>query len=316
MCAVAALVVVATAGCNGGGSVTLPTSVSRTVTTSASGPALTLPTVSRSGAAPSGTPAETTSTAAETPAPSPSPSGSASEPATVTRPGVTQTATVTQTSTATVTQTSTATVTRTDTATVTRAPATSATPTASASTSTPAGEVAAAPVADEGTVWWPWLLLGLVALGLLAWLLLRRRRADEVLAAWDARLDAARQEASWVEDALTAQVLATPTTQEAQSVWGAARPRLLAIDENLHALVTDAPDEQRGAAATNLREQLGRLVEAVGADLAAGSSTDPDDFRTRRAAIDAARKELRQTLGPVGPPPPPPAAPGASAGTG
>jgi hypothetical protein len=90
---------------------------------------------------------------------------------------------------------------------------------------------------------------------------------------------------------------------------------LLAIDENLHALVTDAPDEQRAAAATNLREQLGHLVETVGADVAAGSSTDPDDFRTRRAAIDAARKELRQTLGPVGPPSPP-AAPGTSPGTG
>jgi hypothetical protein len=175
--------------------------------------------------------------------------------------------------------------------------------------------VAATPVADQGTVWWPWLLLALVALGLLAWLLLRRRRADEVLAAWDARLDAARQEASWVEDALTAQVLSTPTTQEAQGVWGAAQPRLLAIDENLHALVTEAPDEQRAAAATNLREQLGHLVETVGADVAAGSSTDPDDFRTRRAAIDAARKELRQTLGPVGPPSPP-AAPGTSPGTG
>ena len=293
--AVAALVVVATAGCTGGGSVTLPTSVSRTSPTSAAAPSLTLPTVTRSSESPSEGPAET-------PAASPSPtSGTASERPTVTRP--TQTATVTQTNTATVTQTNTATVTQTSTTTVTASP-TTATPSPSESTSPPAGEVAEAPISDQGTVWWPWLLLALVVLGLLAWLLLRRRRANQVLAAWDARLDAARTEASWVEDALTAQVLATPTTEEAQAIWSAAQPRLLAIDESLHALLTDAPDEQRAAAATNLREQLARLVEAVRADVAGGSGGSADDFRTRRAAIDAARHELRQTLGPVGPPPP------------
>ncbi|WP_076258610.1 hypothetical protein [Intrasporangium flavum] len=166
--------------------------------------------------------------------------------------------------------------------------------------------MASAPVADQGTVWWPWLLFALVVLGTLVGLLVRRRRTSEVLAAWDARLDAARQEASWVEDALTTQVLSTATPEEASSVWSAAQPRLLAIDEDLHALVTDAPDEQRAATATGLREQLGRLVAAVGADVAAGPGTDADGFRTRRAAIDAARRDLRGTLGPAGPPPPPP----------
>ncbi len=309
MSAVAALVVVATAGCTGGGSVTLPTAVSRTSPTSAAAPSLTLPTLTRSSESPSQTPAET-------PAASPSPTSSeASERPTATRPGVTQTATVTQTNTATVTQTNTATVTQTNTATVTQtntatvtATPTTATPTPSESTTPPSGEVAATPISDEGTVWWPWLLLALVVLGLLAWLLLARRRANQVLAAWDARLDAARAEASWVEDALTAQVLSTPTTGEAQAIWSAAQPRLLAIDESLHALVADAPDEQRAAAATNLRDQLARLVEAVGTDVAGGSGGSADDFRTRRAAIDAARHELRQTLGPVGPPPPAPGA--------
>jgi len=311
--AIAALVVVASTGCTGGGSVTLPTSVSRTTPTSAAAPSLTLPTVTRPSESPVESPSEVPS---ETPAASPTPtSGTASERPTATRPGVTQSATVTQTNTATVTQTATATVTQTNTATVTQtstqtttttvtATPTTATPSPSGSTTPPAGDLAAAPVADQGAVWWPWLLLALVVLGLLAWLLLRRRAANQALAAWDARLDTARSEASWVEDALTAQVLSTPTTEEAQAIWGAAQPRLLAIDESLHALVADAPDEQRAAASTNLRDQLGRLVEAVGTDVAGGPDGSADDFRTRRAAIDAARHELRQTLGPVGPPPP------------
>ncbi len=52
-----------------------------------------------------------------------------------------------------------------------------------------------------------------------------------------------------------------------------------------------------------MRPRCGRgsrsLVEAVGADTAAGPDSSPDDFRARRAAIDVARRDLRAVLTPT-----------------
>ena len=156
-----------------------------------------------------------------------------------------------------------------------------------------------APTTAESTTWWPWLLLLLLAIAGLVWWLLRRRAAQQVLDDWDAQLDASRREATWVEESLTTQVLAAPTTSEASQVWTAAGPRLLAIDEACLALEGSAPDELRRADAAALRAQLAGLVEAVGADTAAGPDSSPDDFRARRAAIDVARRDLRAVLRPT-----------------
>ncbi|MEO6996838.1 MAG: hypothetical protein ABI112_02015 [Terracoccus sp.] len=142
----------------------------------------------------------------------------------------------------------------------------------------------------------------LVAVGALAWLWWSRRSKQKVVAEWDGRLEQARADASWVEGSLVDQVLSRPTTREAEAVWSAARARLLEIDELLHDLTLEPPDEQRAATAMGLRDRFGRLVDAVGADVAVDGAADPrstpDDFRARRAAIDTARRDLRAALAP------------------
>jgi len=155
--------------------------------------------------------------------------------------------------------------------------------------------------AEGGTVWWPWLLLAL-ALGALVWFLLRRRREQAEIRAWDERLLAAEQDASWVEDSLTTQVLSGTSAAEAQALWAAAQPRLLDADATFHTLATTAPDPSRGDHAADVGGLLRGLVEAVGADLAAPPDAGPDQFRARRAVVDSARRALRTTLGPVTPP--------------
>ena len=203
--------------------------------------------------------------------------------------------TQTQTQVQTETRTQTATVTQTETATVTETPSESESPTP---TPAPTEAAPAAPTSEQGTTWWPWLLL-LVLLGGLAWFLIRRRQAQAELQAWDDRLAAAEKEASWVEDSLTTQVLERPSAAEALPIWTAAQPRLLEIDEAFHTLATEAPDGPRAERATDIRGLLRGLVESVGADLATAPTADPDQFRARRANIDSARRELRATLGPV-----------------
>ena len=69
---------------------------------------------------------------------------------------------------------------------------------------------------------------------------------------------AAEQEASWVEDSLTPQVLSRTSTAEAQSIWTAAQPRLLETDATFHTLTTTAPDAARAGRATDVREPAAR----------------------------------------------------------
>ncbi|WP_343989266.1 hypothetical protein [Terrabacter terrae] len=139
-----------------------------------------------------------------------------------------------------------------------------------------------------------------MVLGMLGWWLLRRRRDQAVLEAWDERLRGSEDEASWVEDSLTSQVLARTSTAEAQTIWMAAQPRLLQIDEDLHALTGDAPDEARATRATSLRTLVLELARAVSSDITTEPGT-PEQFRARRAVIDYARQRLRAALGPVDP---------------
>ncbi len=168
--------------------------------------------------------------------------------------------------------------------------------TASSEATTPAAGISADEADGTGTPWWPWLLLLVLVAAVIAWLVVRRRRAQQLLDEWDVRLTRARGEAAWVEQSLVAQVLGRPTRTEAASVWAGAQGRLLAIDEDLHALTTDAPDEARAAAAVVLRDRFQRLVSVVGADTAPGQGSRPDDVRASRITIDQARADLRAVL--------------------
>lgn len=293
--AIAALVVLA--GCNGGGTVTLPTERPSVSVPSASQPAVEAPSV----ALPTITPPTVTLPTVTVPT-IPTQTQTVTETQTATRTAVeTETETATQTATLTATQTKTQVVTETQTQTFRETPAEVSSAPETPSSTAPVAAPATETTADEGTTWWPWLLLALL-IGGLAWFLIWRRGRQQVLDDWDQRLAKATGEASWVEESLVSQVLSRPTTAEAAAVWAAARTRLLAIDESLHGLTADAPDEMRAAAAAEVRDGLSRLVEAVGADLVAGPDASPDDFRASRAAIDAARRELQAAIHPVEPP--------------
>ena len=145
---------------------------------------------------------------------------------------------------------------------------------------------------SSGLPAWAWVVLVILLLaliGLIAWLIQRTR----VRAAWDARLDATRQTAGWVEDSLVPQTMSKATAEEAAATWRSAGPRLLAVDQELHDLTTNAPDVERGDAAQQLRGRLSAVVAAVGADTSttaemgaerdAGPASD-DPERADRAA--------------------------------
>lgn len=292
--------------CSGTGSVSLPTSLpSARESSAAASPSATPTAAAPSGAAlPSIEPSSgrlptlTLPTSPTEPTPTQSPAVT---------PTVTQTDTQTRTLTSTVTVTQTAPAGAVPTAAPSKNPsaAPTETPSPAAADGAAPPKAAAAATSDAGTVWWPWVLLALVVLGGLGWWLLRRRQQQAVVDAWDRRLEVCEDEASWVEDSLTAQVLARASTAEAQTIWVAAQPRLLQIDEDLHSLTGDAPDEARSTRATKVRALVRELVEAVGSDLTAEPATEvatgPDQFRARRAAIDSARQRLRAALGPVHP---------------
>ncbi len=182
----------------------------------------------------------------------------------------------------------------TETQTLTRTATVTSTPTPSATTPPP---VAAPQAEGTSTPWWVWLLLAvlLVAVVASAVVLGRRRRA---LAEWDARLAAVQQDVDWVESSLVPQVLAQPTLAEAAATWDAARPRVLAIDEELHAVGTDAPDEERLAKVSTLQQRYAALVAAMNADTAASGVADVDALRASRITVDRARARLREALDP------------------
>ncbi|WP_296666402.1 hypothetical protein [Demequina sp.] len=137
----------------------------------------------------------------------------------------------------------------------------------------------------ESTTWWPWLLLGAAVLVLagLWW------RAWSVRNAWDKRMTQARSEFSWLEDSLIPQIVSKPSAAEAAALWQAARPRVLDLDQELHALTEDAPSSGRTDVAQRGLDALRVLGAAIDADSSTQAATDADALRARRAALDEAR---------------------------
>ena len=159
----------------------------------------------------------------------------------------TETVTATATATATPEPAPTETVTQTPTPTETVTP----TPTPSPSpTDLAQGEVAA----DEGTPWWLWLLLGLVALGALlaAVLLPRRRRREE----WAADLAADEAEATWFARELLPRLESAATPDALAGGWLVSSGRVVAAEDRLTGLASTAPDDPRRARATQLRDAV------------------------------------------------------------
>lgn len=180
--------------------------------------------------------------------------------------------------TRTITSTQTQTQTQTQTVTATPAPTTSA----------------AAPTqpADGGTTWWPWVVAALVVALILAALLARGRRR----AGWDRRLRQAQVRASWFEGSLVPQLQGAATAAEATSRWHAAQPDLLELDQDLHTLVSEAPDEARRGRASILRERVAELVQAEGAEASVSGAHSVDELRALRSRVDQARGALREVL--------------------
>jgi outer membrane biosynthesis protein TonB len=165
-----------------------------------------------------------------------------------------------------------------------------ATPTPAATETT-----AAAAAQDEGVPWWVWLLAALLLAAVVGLLVVwNRRRAAR--AAWDDRLTAAVDEMRWLEGSLVPSVLRAGTAAEAASVWAAGRSRALATDEEIFALASSAPDDDRRARAVVLRERLGNLTSAVDADTATDARADAEGLRARRGAIEQARADLLAAL--------------------
>ena len=262
--------------CQGGGGINIPTSIPTSIS-------VTLPTVP-------GQPETTTTLPPQTTTTQPPRTTTTEPPRTTTTTEPPRTTTQTTTVTDTVTNTVTTTVTNTPTTTTTTP--TTTTTTTNTATAAPTPQ----PVSSTSTLPpWAWVVLALLLIGLIAlivWLVQRSRVRGE----WDDKCTAARRDAQWFEDSLVQQVMSRGSTAEAWRTWQSAQPRLLALDESLYSLATTAPDEERGARATQLRARVGGLVEAMGADTSTGPDADVDDLRDRRAAVERARTELRQVL--------------------
>ncbi len=79
-------------------------------------------------------------------------------------------------------------------------------------------------------------------------------------------------------------------------MWNAAQPRLLQVDQDLHAMISDAPDDDRRVRAVVLRERVAELARAQGAEAAVSGMHSVDELRALRLAVDRARAALREVL--------------------
>lgn len=148
---------------------------------------------------------------------------------------------------------------------------------------------------SDGVLWWPWVLAAVVLLTII----IAVARRGGARSKWDRRLATARAEFAWFEDSLVPQIVAQPSAQQAMSLWQSGRPRVLGLDQELHALTSDAPTDARQDAAGQGLQALRTLTAAVDADAGSSTQTSADDLRAQRAAVDAARAQARAWLAAV-----------------
>ena len=281
----AAIGALAIAGCGGGsnplplpsGTVSLPTpSFSRTP----------LPSPTRSGTPDVSNSPEVTSSATPAPTRTARPTDSATQ-----APSDEPTETATQTPTAEPTETETPTQASTPASTPSPATTTTSTPTA---TATPAPSSSS----SSGTTWWPWVLIAVVLLALVAWFLVRtsRRRA------WDARFATALDEARWVTTVLAASLIDPTLSADAATLyWNESQPRVQSLREELVTLATTMPDAARGARVDRVSGDLSSLHESMAALVAlrgaVGGAPDADStVQQSRASVQEHSRNLQDAI--------------------
>ncbi len=167
-------------------------------------------------------------------------------------------------------------------------PSVSATPSATASPEVPDE--------DGGVGWWPWLLGGLLALVLaVIWTVGASRRR-----AWESRLDETRGVVSWLEGTVVPQLLSDPDAGHAVAQWEQARPHTLRAERSLYDLHGEARKPLHATQATDGLHAVQALTAAVDAEFVADAASDAESVRTRRAALEAARSQVREWLAATG----------------
>lgn len=166
---------------------------------------------------------------------------------------------------------------------------------ASADASSPS---ASEPADDRGAGIPPWIpLVAVGGLVLGAILLLARRSRTR---RWDDTLGVEQDQARWVLDELMP-AMTNPATPPAAlaAYWAQAQPTLDELGSGLAALLADAPDPGRGAAAQTLAGAVGEVRQAVSADVtlrtAAGGAPGPIGPSDETVVVGAA------AAGPVDP---------------
>lgn len=174
------------------------------------------------------------------------------------------------------------------------APEGTTTPTGAATTEpTPTGTQPAGEE-DGSRSWWPLVAVVAAVVAALLWFLRRRTRPRRD---WDRRMDSVVSQLHWVVDSVVVTVLASSTPAEAASVWGSARPHLVAVDADLDALSTADVDRDRRARAQDLRPVVSDLVAAVDLLARSGPGDDEASVVQHRTAVVRARDRLRSALG-------------------
>jgi hypothetical protein len=127
----------------------------------------------------------------------------------------------------------------------------------------------------------------------------RSRRRGE----WDAALAATTQDATWLNDSFTPNLLSQSDAASMQPVWASGTARFDDADRTLMQAAQNAPDDGRRALVESLRGALSGLRQSLQhiVDLA-GSGAPGDEQRQALAAVQQAQTRLRESTNAVTPP--------------
>ena len=184
----------------------------------------------------------------------------------------------------------------------TETPTTETPTTETPATETPTTEgLAAGPeeAADDSTEWWPWLLLGLAVIGLIAFLVMRRSR--RTAAAWQQQTAAAFDESTRL-----ATHLAAVAPEGAAMVAAQDAGQIAALAATLSALGAKTEDEAQRRAIRSVHDQLQVLhgvVDGIAMGSGPASPAALDYMREQATALHGATARARAEVLPGTPGP-------------